>query len=153
MPNKKQFLIADYDPPYSLVQRVANQSIPTGVWTVLAHDTIISAQDIAYDLPNSRYVIPVNGLYGISAFSYWAANTLGIRGTRITLNGNVLYQELNFPSVLVAQNAAVSLCVACVPLSAGDLVKQEVYQGSGGALNSIAIGYMPGLSIYKIKDL
>lgn len=120
---------------------VGTQSVTTSTWTALTFDTNV------YDTYNghstssntSEYVAQVSGIYLVIVRSGWAANTTGIRGAAITVNGATV--AANSPQVLMQTTSASEPIVevsALVQIPSGQFVQGWGFQSSGGNLSTFA---------------
>jgi hypothetical protein len=80
----------------------------------------------------ARLVAPVTGIYEISAAILWEDNGVGARGLFLSKNDTTTLAQERVPAVSTAQGQAISRVTL---LQAGDFVKVEVTQTSGGDLD------------------
>jgi len=85
---------------------------------------------------NDQIVIPtgLGGWYGFSGRIAFAANATGIRLARITVNGADTLRTCAFQTPATGLASYVPI-VGELLLAAGDVVRVQGYQASGGALN------------------
>jgi len=97
--------------------------INVGGWTVNAADAD----------PESL-VVPESGLYVVSVFCNWSADSSGFRSTLILLNGSGVSggRVLGAPS---PSGSTMQNLTTLLDLAANDELDVEVFQGSGSSLN------------------
>jgi hypothetical protein len=126
--------------PRAIVTNVA-QAIPTGVFTALTFATEeanVAAVHSTITNP-SRLTVPVgaNGLYLVLAYVDWASSAAGNgRIARLMKNGvtEIVRQSMGPTTAFLP----VNLLHALQQLVAGDYLTVEVFQDSGGNLNTVA---------------
>lgn len=125
-------------PRYARAQGAAAQSIPNASWTVvsIAGSTVHQTGD-GFAFGGGGIVVPVKGLYLITCAVAWAANATGQRWTRITVDGTVQVGRAGIQT-MSANGPAVHHATALY-LQAGEAIRVEAYQNSGGALNTAAV--------------
>jgi hypothetical protein len=112
------------------VRRNTTQTIPDGIATKIVMDN--EWEDPAEMHDSGDITIPISGRYQVSGLVTYEPNGTGERTLRITKNGSTRY------SVTVPGHASVagSLQVSTIfGYSAGDVVRFELYQTSGGDLD------------------
>lgn len=128
-----------YNPPSVIARRAAAQSITNATWTLITFDTEDRDTDSMFTLGAAdRLTIVTTGLYHVIFKAGFVANTAFDRVFQIckgvTVDVNV-FARAAFKSGNVDGTATVS---ADIPLVAGDTLSGQVYQNSGGALNTEA---------------
>lgn len=131
-------------PKANLRQAVA-QSIPNNVFTSLTFDSedfdVLSLHDTVVN--NSRCIIPAGwgGKYRLSGGYCADVNGTNARGSAWAKNGaqiNGSQTMMQAVATLVGTNIAARTII--VQLVAGDYIELQVYQNSGGALNTVVAG-------------
>lgn len=114
------------------------QSIPNAAWTTLTGWTELVDRANAHSL--GIYTVPLAGLWLFTANTFWQSSTVGARYTALwrQANGASVYAEI--PGV--AQTAPTGLdprqtVTALLHCNAGDKVKVQCFQTTGGGLNII----------------
>lgn len=131
----------------------ANISIPTGAWTTLTFNSE-RRDDADFHSTTSntdRLTVPSghDGWYMISSHARFAANSSGdARSLDLTVNGTYI----GISGILTPSGNYAELSIATVYyLSAGDIVRTQVWQNSGGNLNVLAGGnYSPEFRMVRI---
>ncbi len=128
------FIIA---PPLFVGYQTSAQSITTATWTSLLMDTEVIDRDGGHSTVTntSRYTAQTAGYYRCSGLFSIAGNTTGRRGTRWAVNGTVITST----DVLLPSASATSgfpTYTREVFLNVGDYVELQVFQDSGGSLNT-----------------
>lgn len=123
------------DPTAVLARRLASQSISSGSFTDIVHDTEIIDTDGGF-APSSATITLVNpGYYIVMPAARFAAASGGTRSLRGLQNGADIvgcYSEVGSASGV----DFVSLsCCQLISAAAGDTVKATVFQNQGGAVN------------------
>lgn len=118
-------------------RRDAVQSILDDTVTSIEFDTEDFDTDGIVDVGGanpSRLVVPITGKYIASGTGSIATNTTGVRACIIKVNGTteVAVNQQNAPSVAFA----MVVCTPPLSLTAGDYLELQVYQNSGGPLNT-----------------
>lgn len=137
--------------PFAQPRQSVAQSLPTtAVWTALTFD----AEDVDYDNGHStvtntdRYTALTTGWHIVSGGVAFAANAVGRRGIRYTVNGTVV----NGSGVVLPTTAALVCAVPgremAILLNVNDILRVEGMQESGGALNTaVAAEQQPHLLV------
>ena len=113
------------------------ESINNTTWTPVTYD---SEGANGWDSSNihsvasntDRFTVPVAGKYVVFGEVYWAANATGFRAMRVTVNSTQVSEDYRINLVATAFTMNHSWVVNC---AANDIIRIEVYQSSGGALN------------------
>lgn len=128
-------------------RRVAPQSCAHGVFTTLSWDTE------TFDVGGFRsagaptdLVAPVTGVYQVNASGGFPVAMSGRVGLQFLKNGTV---EHGGNLVPVASQGDISAGASTlVRMNAGDVLRVQIYQESGGALNTSTSGYtMPTVTV------
>lgn len=115
----------------------ATQSLADTTWTAASFNSEILDTSNLHDTATNtdRVNVPRTGKYRITAQAEFAANATGYRQARITINGTALARSTK----IVPNNGAILEAQAGIEiyalLTAGDIVRLEAYQDSGGSLN------------------
>jgi hypothetical protein len=115
------------------------QSVADTTWTVAVFNSELvdtsGLHDTTLDDRRDRVNVPRTGKYRITAQAEFAANATGYRQARITVNGSALARSTKIvPNNGASLEAQASIEIYAI-LTAGDIVRLEAYQDSGGALN------------------
>ncbi len=114
-----------------------------GTWDTASLDT-----HGAFTTSTGQYLVPVSGNYLISGNLAFAANATGIRGIRVYKNGTTAFGG---GEALATASAEVNMPFsAIVPVVAGDNLRIQAFQNSGGNLNYSTNGYNT-LSIQRLS--
>lgn len=129
--------------PIGRSARTSAQTIGTGSWTAISFDTELTDTDSMIDVSGqpTRVTCSTPGSYIVKANVSWAANNTGVRGIRVTHKNSAGTTQATYGADLrqsVSNGATVTECTTGhgVVLAAGDYVIVEVYQDSGGNLNT-----------------
>jgi hypothetical protein len=124
-------------PIFTGVQTVV-QSIPNTTWTTISLDTTqVDTYGGHSTVTNtSRYVAQVAGYYSVCGVAVIDSNATSARGARITKNGGIVQGAASFYVPPSANAAAVPTPIHEVYLNVGDYVELQVWQGSGGNMNT-----------------
>lgn len=131
-------------PTFFLRNSVA-QSLNNTTFTALNFDTEDNDSDNGHSTVSNtdRYTVPKSGLWQVSAGVAFAPNATGIRIIRITKNGsNVGGSGNSSPQLGGSEFSQVITRVVRVQCSAGDILRTEAWQSSGGALNTATTDYV-----------
>jgi hypothetical protein len=130
------FLVA---PPLLTMVQTAVTSIPNNAWTALGFDTntVDSYSGHSTTVNNSRYVAQVAGWVRACGSACFVANTTGIRGVRLAVNGTAINASAHYTD---PTNAGAVTTIPTptknVFLNVGDYIEVHAIQTSGGALNT-----------------
>jgi hypothetical protein len=113
------------------LQRNGVLSAPNNTGIDIPFDAVVS--DPFGMLMNGNCMIPVAGIWDITAMFGWAANPTGLRMGQISINGTPFTSVVSAPSPTQNTNHFVSMPQKI--LRVGDWLTLRGYQGSGGALN------------------
>ena len=110
-------------------------SVPNNAWSSINQ---FDSEDYDNDsmfaaISPSNLTVNTAGKYIIGAHVYFAPNAVGARGIRMTLNGNVRGSHLHLAPG--AYNAYMSISSVC-HCAVNDLIRVELFQDSGAALNA-----------------
>jgi hypothetical protein len=143
--------------PHHFLTNTANIShTTTGAWQAITWNTEIPDEPNGHGTANSFITCQVSGLYDIRCQVLWQANATGGRALRlinhgatsiggVATNGTLVHVGM-MSSCMTPDGAAFTLNtvesaqeVSCKRLlQAGDAVRVEAFQNSGGALNMLA---------------
>jgi hypothetical protein len=128
------------------------QSIPDATNTTLLVDTQQHLNNDASDISFSAGVITINttGVYMIMAGIGWATNATGYRLIYIMTDGSTSSTNRHAGSRVLPNSSAEQSVATTLRLTATRTVEINVYQTSGGNLNTIA-GTRDFLSIVRIS--
>ena len=139
--------------PHHHVTDTANISIPNNTWTAITWNTDLVDDPDGHGLSNSFITCQIAGLYDIRCQVEWSANATGGRAIRLINHGSTSIGGVTTNNSLV-HVGMMSSCmtpdgaawtgntvdsaqeVSCKrSLQAGDAIRVEAWQNSGGALN------------------
>lgn len=133
------------------------QSITTATWTALTLDSERFDTDGFHStsVNTERFTVPagLGGKYLLNTNIGFAANTTGQRGVRLRLNdATTIAQDLR--ETMTDGSLGTRMSIACVyDLIPGDYVETEVWQDSGGNLNSEnSANICPEFSIMRLDS-
>lgn len=133
------FLLA---PPMARLRQTAAQALATGVWASVLWDT----EDVdktpsgsgGTAVPSTQYTAQYAGWYSVGGGGAFAASATGRRGCRITVNSVVANASAALGPTTAASTCAVPESAEHVYLNVGDICELQLFQDSGGALNTTA---------------
>ncbi len=134
------------------VYNSANQAIGTAAFTKLTFDSEEFDTDAMHAVAGatSRLTCKTAGKFLITANVWWAANATGTRIVRIKLNDTTYIASVQYP-VNSAAYATVQSLSTIYNLAVSDYIEVDVYQDSGGNLNSVYTAQMsPEFMMVKI---
>lgn len=131
------------DLPRANIRQTVTQNLTTGVFGA------ISFQTEDYDLPgtgghdnvtnNDRYTSPRAGKLTVEGGLAIAANATGVRGSRWTLNGSAIAAScVMLPACGGGVATRVPAASKGIAVAAGDIVRLEGFQDSGGTLATLS---------------
>lgn len=134
---KTALLSASLSPPFAFLVQTSAQSIGTGAWTGVTFGVEVFDTHSGHSTSSdtSRYTAQVAGTYMVLGRGGFVPNSTGRRGVRITKNGVVVGGSANFTQTSTGDVWANSAS-AMVHLDVGEYVEVQIYQDSGGNLNS-----------------
>lgn len=102
---------------------------------------------------NDRYTVQKTGLYLLTGGTGWVGNAVNTRISRLTRNGGVIAGSAQGLLATEATNfTIVSTRVVLVACVAGDILRLEVWQNSGGNLDTGTTDYaQPHLAGHWVK--
>jgi hypothetical protein len=117
----------------AVVTRSAVQSIPNATSTAISWDNAQINDSAIYSGGSpTRLTVPAGATrVRVTLSSYWAANSVGVRNLKITINNN---SDIVF-DIRPAQNESGAAISRVYLVQAGDYFEAFVNQNSGGALN------------------
>lgn len=126
------------DKPIAQMRQTSNQAIPNNTWTALALDTedVDSAAGHDNSTNNSRYTAQYDGWYLAGGGVGYSANATGRRGYRYAINGTVVPGSDSLIGATATGEPCVPGRAMLLMLEVGDYVEAQVFQNSGGALNT-----------------
>jgi hypothetical protein len=133
----------NFGPTWALT-RTTSQSITDSSWTtnnMLWTDERVDTGNMHSTSSNTdRVTITQAGLYSVTAKGSFAGNATGIRGTRLLLNGTADANVVEGATVLFpaigTSPVSVPLPTVYIQLAVNDILRVQVFQNSGGALNT-----------------
>jgi hypothetical protein len=121
------------DQPAALVGRVSTaQSIPNNAFTDINQDNEFADNAGMYS-GLSSVTIAYDGYYFVASGVTWASNGTGVRVNGVQLNGSTVNEIADERPALVG-NPRFTAAGGLV-LVTGDVIRANVWQNSGGALN------------------
>jgi hypothetical protein len=118
------------------VNRQANQSIPTNIWTAIQFDTEEWDTDNIFDpAQNTRLTCKTAGRYLISGTVRFAENTTGIRMAMICRNGSTTDRLANYFGGMDINGRWSASFTTLVNMIVDDYIELYVWQNTGDALN------------------
>lgn len=112
------------------------ESINNITWTPVTFDSETGGWDTdsihSTSSNTDRFTVPRPGKYLVMGEVYWAANATGFRAMRVTVGGTQKSEDYRINLVATAFTMNHAWQVNC---AANDIIRIEVYQNSGGALN------------------
>ncbi len=123
------------DPPGCIVRRAAVQSISNSTFTDISFDTETADNDTMFAATSTTVTIQHDGWYLIAVGSVWANNTTSHRATAVTLNGTTINEIAAEGPVPSASSNFRHSAAGGLVLVTTDVIRVNVWQGSGGALN------------------
>lgn len=123
-------------PPVCTVYQSTVQAVPSGTWTAITYDSESLDTDGFHSVVSntSRLTIVIAGTYRIDGLVAFVANSTGVRGARVAVNGTAIRSQTNLPTTVGSAWSAP--CWAEVPLNLNDYVEIQAFHNSGGALNT-----------------
>lgn len=125
--------------PFFTGYQVATQSIANNTWTAITFDSEYFDDDGGHSTVTntSRYTCQVAGRYELTGCFVVAFNTTGLRAAKLAKNGTPITGSAVFIQASPSVGTSV-LTTIPVQLAAGDYVELNGWQGSGGALSTLA---------------
>lgn len=121
----------------------------SGNWEYVSSWDAATTNDLgAFDASTGTYTVKVTGQYPVSGILAFTANATGVRAVRIKKNSSTVYGGLELiPAAGAEASLPFNALIDCV---AGDTIRVEAYQSSGGSLNYSTFGYNT-LSISRLS--
>lgn len=159
--NLKRVDDAATNPPRCKVHQVAGSltTITNNTWTPITwagtgHEDYDTASIHDGASNTDRFTVPSNGSYQVSGKVAIAISGSGIRGTRWTKNGSIVPGTVHIAAPpgagTVTRMPAATTTIACV---AGDIIRLEAYQDSGGPLDTTEGGDVGDTSFAEIRKV
>lgn len=145
----------DVGEQYFEATTTSNQSIPNTTATSLTFNASLSlsyGNSVTWD-GSSKMIINQAGLYEVYYQTNWAVNATGGREAAVAKNGTdngIAWTSFQAPTV--SENAA-NEGMAVTSLAKGDYLQVQVYQASGGALNTAAASFPLRFSVRQLSPL
>lgn len=133
--------IAPYGPAWGNMRRAVAQSIPNQSWTNITWAPANVDQQFNYGTVNTSTGIQVliPGLWAISATPTFASSSsAGIRSSILLVNGVEVWRGTTGAATALVNNSVP--INGTLELAIGDIVNFQVYQSSGGSMNTNANG-------------
>lgn len=129
------------NPPLCVAYANAVQSIPNNTWTSLLFgaNKVDTYNGHSVTTNTSRYVAQVAGWYIVSGVAVLGSSGTNV-ASRLAVNGTVVLATANTGGALAAASLATAACDLPVFLNVNDYVEVQMYQNSGGAVNTSATG-------------
>jgi len=124
------------------------QNLPAGFWgtpTVNTHGSFDSATN------GGEYTVPVSGIYEIQFQAGWIFSSVGVRSSRILIDGIAVQQSCDIVTSATI-NTTAPLVSYTTFLNAGQKIRCQAYQNSGGNLN-YDISSSGVYNIFAVKKL
>lgn len=141
--------------PYAALHQSAAQSIPTNADTLLNFDTAdVNNDNMWVSSANNQLTVQTAGTYAVFAQASFVGNATSDRYLFILMNGtststNAVAED--HQAGLNAGDGNLLHCSAFLPsLAAGATLYLSVWQGSGGALNTVAGRSTPRFYAWRI---
>ncbi len=133
---------------------LANNAWTPVTWAGAGHEDYDTANIHDGAANTDRLTIPSNGSYQVSGKGAIDISGVGVRGTRWTKNGTVIAGTVTIDAppgaATICRMPAVTTDVACV---AGDIIRFELFQDSGGVLNTTVGGDAGDTSFAQIRKV
>ncbi len=138
--------------PFMRGRKAETTPTPHGDWTpVTDWDLTTMTPDISFDAGTGEFTVSKPGIYSLTFGATYAANPVGVRQVRpvfvlggVTQAGRVVPVDadpVNVTGVETSQD---------VELDAGDTVRFDTIQNSGGPLDLMQFGYRTSVSLVRI---
>lgn len=136
--------------PYASRTRTTTQTIPNTTWSPWVPGSLVEGDtDLVEHDGSGQFTILAEGLYLLNGSIEWTGNATGRRQVRWAIN-NTAERTLNNKA---PDSTDYGQTLAYIRrLEAGDTVKFQVYQGSGGNLTTTSDSTTNGLQISRIGD-
>ena len=130
----RDLALAALNPPSTVADRLASQSIQNSTGTLMAFDTQIFDNYDMFTPTSSSITLAESGLFVVTAGATWAPNATGVRIISIQQNGADVPGALDERVALGGGAPTYQLTSQHVVGSAGDTITLNTFQTSGGAL-------------------
>jgi hypothetical protein len=120
--------------PCAIALRTTNQTIANTTRTAISFDTEHYDNDGLFTAGTTTITITRAGVWEIETFISFTANVTGMRWSAIFLNGAQITQGADVPAT--GGNTTPVLTVMRRSLIVGDAITCQVFQSSGGALDT-----------------
>lgn len=126
-----------YDPPFTTLSIIGNQSIPSATWTPIVWDNEIRDDDGIFTSPSADIDIQVAGFYQANVIVAFQANATGVRAVRYAVAGGVFNTAGQTAPAMPVGELTKLTCPYDRDYTTGasGQFRIEVYQNSGGNLN------------------
>lgn len=136
--------------PIAKVRQTTNQTLTTGIDTVITMTTVEFDNYSAYNTGTSTYTVPMAGWYQISVAVAFSTNTTGRRASEVYKNGSSLQQFYCVTTASTGVTVALSTNIAL--LAFGDLIVPRGAQDSGGNLTTqVGSGYNSWMAVEWLR--
>lgn len=129
----------------------SGQSFAHNTWDVASNTPVFDSHG-AYDNGASVYRVPISGYFKVSAQAVFVNNTTGARAVRIQKNG-VDTGIGDYGAADSGTSPSTRRCVGTIRCNAGDTIRWQAYQTSGGnlAFYNATTELSPNFSIERIS--
>lgn len=142
--------------PSCCVTHSANQSIADATWTTLVFDTEDHDIETMHSTTanTDRITIPEAGIYAFGANIAFASDAVGVRFVNFNLNdADPSASQIAMVNITALNGSVTRLSMASTrAFSAADILRCNVYQNSGGALNVVADTTSPFVWCFKVSN-
>lgn len=125
--------LAPTGPAWGTMRQSSAQPIGNGTFTAMSWANRSDVVTHGVTATSTGLQVKVPGLYSVTATPTFASNAIGQRHSQVTVNGAVAAQGA---SVAPQPNLARISCAAILKLAINDVVNVNLYQESGGNLNT-----------------
>lgn len=133
---------------------LTNNDWTSVTWSGAGHEDYDTASIHDPSSNTDRLTIPSNGSYQVSGKGAITANATGVRGSRWTKNGTVVPGTVIIDTPpgagTVCRIPAVTTTIAC---TAGDIIRLQLFQDSGGAIDTSVGGDAGDVSFAEIRKV
>lgn len=139
--------------PRARAYATGTQSIPNAAYTSLLFDAEQYDTDTIHSTASNtdRMTCTTAGIYHITANVHFDANATGSRIAAIVHNGSTFVQRQVLPPATTALFGSQFVVSADYQCAAGEYFQLQVYQNTGGALNSLASFGGASMSMFLIQ--
>lgn len=126
--------LAPSGPAWGTMRKSTVQAIGTSAFTELGWASRTDVTSYGLTPGSTGFTVVVPGIYSVTASPTFVANATGVRIGRIIVNGAPVSQGVAIPATtgIVSRNATAAI----VNCATGDIINADVWQNSGGNLNT-----------------